>query len=53
MSEPKEVGRPATPAAKLNLPIPPGVRVERQESGGINSKNEAGGEIATSKYGGK
>jgi hypothetical protein len=49
MSKP-EVGRPATPAAKPNQPIPADVRVERQEVGGINSPNQAGGEVPRDRY---
>jgi hypothetical protein len=50
MTKANEVGRPATPAAKPNLDIPRGVKVERQETGGINSPNQAGGEVPADRY---
>jgi hypothetical protein len=46
----EDVGRPASPVVKPNQPIPAGTRIERQEFGGINSPNPAGGEVSPSRY---
>jgi hypothetical protein len=52
MSKSDEVGRPTTPLAKPNLDVPKGTAVQRQEVGGINSPNAAGGEVPVGRYGG-
>jgi hypothetical protein len=50
MASSNEIGRPASKVVRPNQDIPRGVPVQRQESGGINSKNEAGGEVDRDQY---
>ena len=39
-----------SPNTQANVPTPTGVKVERQPSGHVNSRNEAGGEVERSQY---
>jgi hypothetical protein len=43
-----EVGQPATPLAKQNVPVPAGVQVERPQT--VRSPNAVGGEVRPSDY---
>jgi hypothetical protein len=45
-----EVGQPASPIAKPNVPTPPGIKVERPQT--VRAPNAAGGEVPASRYGG-
>lgn len=50
MKAPAEIAMPASPLAKPNIPVPNGIKVERQPSGGINSPNEAGGYVPPDRF---
>ena len=50
MKTPSEIALPASPVAKPNADIPKGVKVERQHERGINSANEAGGYVDSSRF---
>jgi hypothetical protein len=44
----KQVGLPASPIAKPNVPVPEGIKPERPQT--VRSSNLAGGEVKTSDY---
>jgi hypothetical protein len=48
MSKPSEVGQPASPIAKPNVPTPAGIKVERPQT--VKSPNPSGGEVPTDRY---
>jgi hypothetical protein len=48
---PSEVGLPASPSVKPNVPTPPGIKVERPQT--VRSPNPSGGEVPVDRYGGK
>jgi hypothetical protein len=48
MSKLDEVGQPASPVAKPNVPVPADIKVERPQT--VRSPNPSGGEVPTDRY---
>lgn len=46
----EKIAKSPTPVARPNVDVPPGIKVERQSAGAVNSPNPAGGDVPPNRF---